>query len=127
MFDKVYLIKSISAATNYNSSSCLFKSDKKSVKKSEVLFYPSHSYYRFQPLMHYTGCSIKKITKYWDVKPIKNVILRLSKSLKLPKIWDILKTSQVFSKGGLKFPFKASKSQIPKYLIFHNTGYKIFA
>ena len=74
----------------------------------------------------YTGCSIKKVTKYWAVKPIKNVILRLSKSLKLPKIWDILITSQVFSKGGLKFPFKASRSQIPKYLIFHNTGYKIF-
>ena len=73
-----------------------------------------------------TGCSIKKVTKYWAVKPIKNVILRLSKSLKLPKIWDILITSQVFSKGGLKFPFKASRSQIPKYLIFHNTGYKIF-
>ena len=70
-----------------------------------------------------TGCSIMKVTKYWAVKPIKNVILRLSNSLKPPKIWDILTTSQVFSKGGLKFPFKASRSQIPKYLFLHNTGW----
>ena len=77
-------------------------------------------------MLYNTGCSIKKVTKYWAVKPIQNLILRLSNSLKPPKIKDILITSQVFSKGGLKFPFKASRSQIPKYLIFHNTGYKIF-
>ena len=60
---------------------------------------------KYEDEMISTGCSIKKVTKYWAVKPIKNVILRLSNSLKPQKIWDILITSQVFSKGGLKFPF----------------------